>query len=65
MASMVHLLKQKQMFRKNALQAGAIPGSPDWGTEPDSEKGLLHTERNGKVIREYIQSEQGNYGRFL
>ena len=41
------------------------------GTEPESEMGLLHTQKNaflpdrqGEVIREYIRSEQGNYGEY-
>jgi predicted dehydrogenase len=46
------------------LQAGNIPGGSDWGTEPESERGLLHTEKNGKVIRDYVQSEQGNYNEY-
>ena len=54
-------LKAKTNVQEEALQAGAIPGSADWGTEPDSEKGLLHIERQGEAIREYITSEQGNY----
>jgi predicted dehydrogenase len=47
--------------QENALMAGEIPGKPDWGTEPDGERGLLHTEKEGTVIREYIPSLQGNY----
>jgi scyllo-inositol 2-dehydrogenase (NADP+) len=43
------------------LQQGAVPGGKDWGIEPENEKGLLHTEINGKVIKEYIESERGNY----
>ena len=54
-------IKAKTNVQEEALQAGAVPGSADWGTEPESEKGLLHTEKNGEVIREYIKSEQGNY----
>jgi scyllo-inositol 2-dehydrogenase (NADP+) len=26
--------------------------------------GLLHTEKNGVIIREFVQSEQGNYGEY-
>lgn len=37
------------------------PGGTDWGTEPVSEEGLLHTEKNGKIIRERIHTLQGNY----
>jgi predicted dehydrogenase len=44
------------------LQAGKVPGGPEWGIEPESERGLLHTEKDGKIIREYIPSLKGNYG---
>jgi predicted dehydrogenase len=57
-------IKPKTDVQEEMLQAGKIPGSSDWGTEPESQKGLLHTEKNGEVIREYIQSEQGNYNEF-
>ncbi|HEU0064570.1 MAG TPA: Gfo/Idh/MocA family oxidoreductase, partial [Flavisolibacter sp.] len=44
------------------LQANVSPASTEWGIEPESEKGLLHTEIDGKIIREYIPSLRGNYG---
>jgi len=55
-------IKAKTDIQETMLQAGNMPGGKDWGTEPDSEKGLLHTEIDGKIVREYITSEQGNYG---
>ncbi|MEP6712582.1 MAG: Gfo/Idh/MocA family oxidoreductase [Ferruginibacter sp.] len=57
-------IKPKTDVQEEMLQAGTIPGSSDWGTEPKSQKGLLHAEKNGEVIREYIQSEQGNYNEY-
>ncbi len=54
-------LKARTDVQEKMLQAGIAPGSPGWGTEPDNEKGLLHTEKDGKIIREYIDSEKGNY----
>ena len=54
-------IKTKTDMQEAALQAGEIPGGPDWGKEPESEKGLLHTEKDGKVIKEFIPSEIGNY----
>ena len=57
-------IKPKTNIQEEMLQAGNIPGGTDWGTEPESERGLLHTEKNGEVIREYIQSEQGNYNEY-
>jgi predicted dehydrogenase len=55
-------IKAKTDIQETMLQAGNLPGGKDWGTEPDSEKGLLHTEIAGKIVKELITSEQGNYG---
>ena len=55
-------IKVKTDVQETMLQAGNIPGGKDWGKEPESEKGLLHTEIDGKIVKEYITSEQGNYG---
>jgi predicted dehydrogenase len=41
-----------------------LPGSENWGVEPENQKGLLHTEKDGKVVREYIPSLKGNYGEY-
>ncbi|MEO6188478.1 MAG: Gfo/Idh/MocA family oxidoreductase [Ginsengibacter sp.] len=57
-------IKAKTDVQEEMLQAGKSPRSEDWGTEPDSQKGLLHTEINGEVKREYIKSEPGNYNEF-
>ncbi len=57
-------IKPKTDVQEASLQAGEIPGKSDWGTEPDSEMGLLHTEKDGKEVREYIRSEQGNYNEY-
>ncbi|MFT3934744.1 MAG: Gfo/Idh/MocA family oxidoreductase [Chitinophagaceae bacterium] len=55
-------IKARTDVQEVMLQASKIPGGPEWGVEPDSEKGLLHTEKDGKVIREHIPSLKGNYG---
>ena len=57
-------LKAKTNVQEEALAAGKTPDDPEWGTEPESERGLLHTEINGKVIREHITSERGNYSQY-
>jgi scyllo-inositol 2-dehydrogenase (NADP+) len=54
-------IKAKTDVQEKALQDGKLPGTEDWGIEPENEKGLLHTEKEGKEIREYIPSERGNY----
>jgi predicted dehydrogenase len=57
-------IKAKTDVQETMLQQGIIPDKEDWGTEPESEKGLLHTEINGEVVRKYIASEQGNYNEY-
>ena len=57
-------IKPKTNIQEVKLQAGEKPGSDNWGVEPDTEKGLLHTEKNGNVIREFITSEIGNYAEY-
>ncbi len=54
-------LKTRADVQENDLQANKQPNLIDWGTEPESEQGLIHTEMNGKVIREKIPTLPGNY----
>jgi predicted dehydrogenase len=54
-------LKSRADVQETALQARQLPGSENWGIEPENQKGLLHTEKDGEVIREYIASLKGNY----
>lgn len=58
-------IKAKTNVQEIALQAGKLPGGEDWGVENVSERGLLHTEQNGTVIREHIKSEKGDYGDYF
>ena len=44
------------------LKEGVMPDTGDWGKEDDGQEGLLHTEKNGEIIREKIPSHPGNYG---
>jgi scyllo-inositol 2-dehydrogenase (NADP+) len=53
--------KSRADVQEAALQSGEVPGGEEWGIEPESEQGLLHTERNGEVIRERIPTLRGNY----
>jgi scyllo-inositol 2-dehydrogenase (NADP+) len=55
------LIKSRADVQESALIAGEMPGSDNWGVELDSEKGLLHTEKNNKIIREYIAPPKGDY----
>jgi predicted dehydrogenase len=54
-------IKTKADIQEKELQAGKKPNTENWGTEPDTEKGLLHTEKNGNIVKEHITSLQGNY----
>ena len=58
-------IKARTDVQEVMLQAGKVPGGADWGIEPESEKGLLHTEKDGKLIREYIPSVRGQLWRLL
>ncbi len=55
-------IKAKTDIQEDTLKTGKKPGGADWGKEPESEKGLLHTEIDGKIVNELVVSEQGNYG---
>jgi predicted dehydrogenase len=50
---------QEALLRKSILPTGA-----DWGRESEDIYGLLHTETNGKIIKEKYPSLPGNYGGF-
>jgi scyllo-inositol 2-dehydrogenase (NADP+) len=54
-------IKPKTDVQEGMLQSGALPNMPNWGREPESERGLLHTEKDGNIIREHITSLTGNY----
>jgi predicted dehydrogenase len=44
------------------LKEGALPNTAGWGAEPAGIEGLLHTEKDGHIIREHIPSLPGNFG---
>lgn len=54
-------LKWRADVQEEALIAGQTPGTPDWGVEPVTERGLLHTEMAGEEIKETIPTLQGSY----
>jgi scyllo-inositol 2-dehydrogenase (NADP+) len=57
-------LKSRADIQESALQSLQTPGSNNWGEEPVSEQGLVHSEQNGKIVRERVATEQGNYMHF-
>jgi predicted dehydrogenase len=63
--SMGSFLKWRADVQETDLQAGKVPGLPDWGIEPVTERGLLHTESGGEVIRETVPTLQGNYAEYF
>ncbi|MEA5515817.1 Gfo/Idh/MocA family oxidoreductase [Nodularia sp. UHCC 0506] len=54
-------LKSRADAQEKNLRAGMKPNTSDWYTEPESEYGWLHTEKDGEVIREKVKSLQGSY----
>lgn len=57
-------LKSGEDVQEAALKQGILPISPDWGKDPEEFWGLIHTEYNGKIIREKYPSLQGSFGLF-
>jgi predicted dehydrogenase len=60
--SLGSFIKHKTDVQEIDLQANKRPGGADWGVEPESQKGLLHTEKDGRIIKEFVPSLKGNYG---
>ena len=58
-------LKPRGDVQEEELKAGKKPNLDIWGTEPTAKQGLLHTEINGQIIKEYIPTRQGNYYDFF
>ncbi len=54
-------IKPRADNQEPRLVAAESPALPDWGTEPDEARGLLHTEKDGAVIKENIPTERGSY----
>lgn len=46
------------------LTKGLLPDTPHWGEEDTSHWGMLHTEKDGNVLREPYPTLPGNYGAF-
>lgn len=50
--------------QEEILKTGALPSGENWGKEPEQDWGLLHTEKDGAVIRKKIATIAGNYPAF-
>ena len=44
------------------LKQGVLPTATAWGLEPENQYGLLHTEIDGREVKEKVLSMQGNFG---
>ena len=58
-------LKPRGDVQENNLKLGHKPNLTTWGTEFENDKGLLHTEVNGKIIKKKVSTLQGNYYDFF
>jgi scyllo-inositol 2-dehydrogenase (NADP+) len=58
-------IKSRTDVQERHLLAGELPVGENWGVEPASEEGLLHTEMDGRIVRERIPTERGNYGDYF
>lgn len=58
-------IKHKTNVQEEALEKGILPAGNDWGIEPQEQKGFLHTEREGQLVKEHIPSERGNYNDYF
>jgi scyllo-inositol 2-dehydrogenase (NADP+) len=58
-------LKSRGDVQEDELKLGKKPNLTTWGTEKEGQEGLLHTEIDGKIIREKVPTLQGNYYDFF
>jgi scyllo-inositol 2-dehydrogenase (NADP+) len=58
-------LKPRGDVQEADLKLGKIPNLTAWGTESIENQGLLHTEIEGKMVRENSTSLSGNYYAFF
>ncbi len=58
-------LKPRCDVQEEDLKLGKKVDAKTWGTEPRSKEGLLHTEFEGKIIREFLPTLRGNYYDFF
>ncbi|RTZ00829.1 oxidoreductase, partial [Flavobacterium bomense] len=58
-------LKSRGDVQEDELKIGKKPNLTTWGTEKEGHEGLLHTEIDGKIIKEKVPTLQGNYYDFF
>lgn len=57
-------LKRRADVQEADLQAGIEPNTENWGKEPETAVGLLHTILHGAEIRKEVEAETGNYMKY-
>lgn len=57
-------IKNGEDPQEELLKSGMLPTNPDWGKEDPINFGLIHTEIDGKIIKEIFPSLQGGFGGF-
>jgi predicted dehydrogenase len=57
-------IKFGEDVQEAALRAKALPVTDNWGREPEENFGVIHTEINGRIIKERYPSLPGNYGQY-
>ncbi len=50
--------------QEELLKQGIMPIGKDWGLEPESQFGILHTSVNGQVVRRTYPTMPGNFGEY-
>ncbi|MFN5423224.1 MAG: Gfo/Idh/MocA family oxidoreductase [bacterium] len=55
-------IKSGEDPQEELLKAGVLPTGLDWGKEGEENYGLIHTEIEGKIIREKYPTLQGSFG---
>lgn len=58
-------LKQRGDIQEDELKLNKKPNLDNWGTEPKTKEGILHTAINGVIIRDNVPTLQGNYYDFF
>jgi scyllo-inositol 2-dehydrogenase (NADP+) len=58
-------LKSRGDVQEDKLKLGKKPNLTTWGAEKEGQEGLLHTEIDGKIIKEKLPTLQGNYYDFF
>lgn len=58
-------LKARGDVQEDELKLDMKPNLTNWGIEQEGNEGILHTEINGRIIKEKVATLQGNYYDFF